>query len=240
MINRLLIAEDNFVAQRVLETMVEDFAEEITIVATYQDLIQALQAKSYDVLLLDFHLNENADVMIPEVRKVVHARDKLAIYILSAEPEKVVARKLQGVPYDGYIGKPVSREQLQNALGQLPTRAEVHDGEGTEVNIAKLENLLGNNTAKVQRVISVFAKEAPAYLDRMEELLHRESWKELKEVVHRARAGYGYVGLTSLHQQLTEWEAAIEQGTNRAAYATILNRLREQTKNAISAIKITQ
>jgi CheY-like chemotaxis protein len=220
MINRILIAEDNFVAQQVLEAMLEGKCHHLIIASNSQEILNALQINSVDLLLLDYHLDRDADVIIPEILSLNPSFSQLPIYILSAEPEIEVKKKLKSIRFDGCIPKPITIENLDLVLTQVDGANTPSNGEdlpSEKIDVSSLEKTLGG-PIHVKRIVSVFVNEAISHLLTMEHLLSQKKWRELKNVIHRARAGYGYIGLNQIVDQLKELELLIDTQGDDAIY----------------------
>jgi CheY-like chemotaxis protein len=232
MLGNILIGEDNLISQQVMEALLEAKCKKIKAVGSYAELMEELEIESYDLLLLDFHLDRDADFMVAQIRQGDSPNKGIPIFILSAEPEITVLEKMRGINIDGYIKKPIDFPRLEVALNrsQLINTFVIADHPLTiDIDLSHLEVLLGDSPDRVKRIVMIFMTETPDYFIRMEHLLAKQDWQNLKALVHRARASYGYLGLTSLHTQLTQWESDIEAGLNQSTYSGIIDAIKAET-----------
>ena len=230
MLGNILIGEDNLVSQQVMEALLEKKCKKITSVAGYAELIGELNKEHYDLLLLDYHLDEDADFMVKQIRQGNSSNKNIPIFILSAEPETVVLEKMRGITIHGYVKKPIDFPLLEATLNRTFTISTPPTHDDIDIiDLSKLEVLLGDSPERVKRIVKIFRTETLDYFVRMEQLLAKQDWQNLRALVHRARASYGYLGLTSLHKQLTEWEGDIDARKNQSSYRQTIDSIKTNT-----------
>lgn len=239
MFGNILIGEDNLVSQQVMEALLETKCKKVTSVAGYAELMNELDKEQYDVLLLDYHLDEDADFMVTQLRNGKSINKNIPVFILSAEPEVVVLEKMRGNTIQGYIKKPIDFALLEAALNHTLTKesSTLQNHNPDIVDLSKLEVLLGDSPERVRRIVKIFKTETLDYFIRMEQLLAKQDWQNLRALVHRARASYGYLGLTSLHNQLTLWEVDIDGRRNQSSYRQTIDSIKANTIEVLKKLE---
>lgn len=233
MLGNILIGEDNLVSQQVMEALLETKCEKLTLVSGYAELIHELNKERYDLLLLDYHMDQDADFMVTQIRLGDSINKNIPVFILSAEPEIVVMEKMREIPFDGYVKKPIDFTQLEAALNHTllirSTSTNEAASSSDEIDLSNLEILMGNNPERVRQIVKIFNKEVNDFFVKMDQLLIKQDWDNLRALVHKARASYGYIGLTSLYTQLTQWESEIEAGRNQNNYYRFIETIKTET-----------
>lgn len=238
MFGNILIGEDNLVSQQVMEALLEKKCNKITSVAGYAELMSELDREQYDLLLLDYHLDEDADFMVAQLRKRESVNKNIPVFILSAEPEAVVLEKMRGITIHGYVKKPIDFALLEAALNRVTKNSGATPNINSDiVDLSKLEVLLGDSPDRVRRIVKIFKAETLDYFIRFEQLLAKEDWQNLRALVHRARASYGYLGLTSLHNQLTLWEGDIDARRNQSSYRQTIDSIKANTLEVLKKLQ---
>lgn len=113
---RILLAEDNVSSQKVILQMLKRLGYKADPVANGIEALQAIERQHYDVVLMDIRMPEMDGL---EATKIIHERwlenrpkvIAITAYALEGDREKCL---LKGM--DGYIAKPVQKEDLVQAL----------------------------------------------------------------------------------------------------------------------------
>ncbi|MBN1322900.1 MAG: response regulator [Methanotrichaceae archaeon] len=112
---RILIAEDNTVNQVVTLRMLKRLGYKADVVANGIEVLQAMERKNYDVILMDVQMPEMDGL---EATKAIHQRwpdgpkiIAMTAYALVGDREKCLAAGM-----DGYICKPTTLDELKAAL----------------------------------------------------------------------------------------------------------------------------
>ncbi|MDD1749191.1 MAG: GAF domain-containing protein [Methanothrix sp.] len=112
----ILLAEDNQVNQKVARLMLKKLGYRADVVSNGREVLQALQKKSYDIILMDVQMPEMDG--LEATRAILDMKFKkrpkilaMTAYALEGDKERCL---LAGM--DGYISKPVQLEELRSAL----------------------------------------------------------------------------------------------------------------------------
>ncbi len=231
---RILVGEDNVITQQVIEALLEDKCSKLMMAGSYHELLQYLREEEPDLLLLDYHLDKDANVGISEIRAI---NKTIPIYILSAEAEPAIGKKMQGTAVAGFLQKPLNMPMLEQIIRPFSTKeVEVTASPVEGEYLTNLKTLLGHNPERLQRIVKIFIDEAPSHFAEMQTLIDQKQWPQLKALVHRVRASYGYLGLQTLHQRITNWETEIEHQRNTDSYPSILQEIKSATEKLIEEI----
>jgi signal transduction histidine kinase/CheY-like chemotaxis protein/HPt (histidine-containing phosphotransfer) domain-containing protein len=121
----VLIVDDNFTNQRVLETQLKIWGMTATSVSSGAEALQKVAEETFDVVLIDFHMPEMDGVTLArQLRRTAQT----PLLLLSSSGEIITGE--DGELFQAQIPKPVKHSHLFNALlritGIEPTSAPIH------------------------------------------------------------------------------------------------------------------
>ncbi|GAA5520674.1 response regulator [Aliifodinibius salicampi] len=118
---KILVAEDNKVNQIVTQKILEREGYEVNIVETGTEAVKAVEENDYDCVLMDIQMPEmdgyEAASLIRETEKV--SNEYIPIIALSAAITEEDRQRSQEVGMNAYVGKPVEREDLLEAIREV-------------------------------------------------------------------------------------------------------------------------
>ncbi|MDD1627711.1 MAG: diguanylate cyclase, partial [Methylococcaceae bacterium] len=150
----ILLAEDSHVNQEVGMDMLREIGYQAHhVVNNKLEALQALAENHYDLFLMDCHMPEmnglQTTIQIRQLEQGQPNKPRVAIIGLSADVQGIVEQYLDA-GMDSYLGKPFSKQQLQDMLERWipikhtePKVCNTYNSENTVVNSnpAELENL---------------------------------------------------------------------------------------------------
>jgi PAS domain S-box-containing protein len=118
---RILSAEDNPVNQRLVVSMLERSGHKVSVAANGREALGALQDKTFDAILMDVQMPEmdgiEATMTIREREAATGAH--VPIIALTAHAMKGDLERCLSAGMDGYVAKPILREDLFAALARV-------------------------------------------------------------------------------------------------------------------------
>jgi two-component system sensor histidine kinase/response regulator len=124
---RILIAEDNPVNQQVVATMLRKRGHHVDIVADGRQAVEAVGARSYDVVLMDVQMPEMDGLAATRaIRDMPHGRS-VPIIALSAHPLAEDRERCLAAGMNGYLTKPVKAHDLFATAEQWADTAQSTD-----------------------------------------------------------------------------------------------------------------
>jgi PAS domain S-box-containing protein len=118
---RILLAEDNPVNQRLAIRLLEKHGHAVTAVGNGIEAVKIFSERSFDVILMDIHMPEmdgietTLHIRLLETKTGTH----VPIIAMTASAMKEDREACLAAGMDGYISKPVSREELLGTLARL-------------------------------------------------------------------------------------------------------------------------
>jgi HPt (histidine-containing phosphotransfer) domain-containing protein len=108
------------------------------------------------------------------------------------------------------------------------------------INLSYLSEVSGNNAEFITQMIELFLQKTPEALEEMNERFRQQNWEELRNIAHRIKPSYTYVGLAEIHKMLAEIEReALENHsqTNVDKVSTLISEVGSKSKEAFKALK---
>ena len=119
----VLVVEDNIVNQKVAAGLLKRLGATVELAANGVEAVAKCREKEYDVVLMDCHMPEmDGYAATMEIRKMDGAVRHLPIVALTAGVSGEERLKALQAGMDGFLAKPVNREELASTLAAFPRR----------------------------------------------------------------------------------------------------------------------
>ena len=228
---RILLAEDNEINQKVAIRLLERLGHRADIASDGREAVARLEHASYDVILMD--------VQMPEMNGLEASRAICVRWPVGRRPRIVAmtAEAMQGdreqclaAGMDDYIAKPVTLDQLRDALAKCPpvggaaaiqarpaeTSVVENPGGAAEIVIDhgvldQLREDLGGN-ARLHEVIVTFLEKTPAALASLYDAARRGDADAVRQAVHMIKGTSAILGARPLAEQCAELEHLSRSG----------------------------
>ncbi len=124
---RLLLAEDNTVNQKVALMLLDRLGYRADVAANGQEVLAALVRQTYDIILMDVQMPEmdGLEATRTIVRKYPNPARRPWIIALTANAMQGDREQCLAVGMNDYISKPIRREELETALNRARTERSV-------------------------------------------------------------------------------------------------------------------
>lgn len=117
---RILVADDNRTNLALIQEMLARDAHEVLAVATGQATLDALATGDFDLVLLDFNMQDIDGATVYETYRFGRLHTA-PVYFVTADSSALTAQRLQSLDAAGVIYKPVTFDKLRSALAaQFP------------------------------------------------------------------------------------------------------------------------
>jgi signal transduction histidine kinase/ActR/RegA family two-component response regulator len=119
----VLVVEDNVVNQKVAAGLLKRLGATVELAANGVEAVAKCREKEYDVVLMDCHMPEmDGYAATMEIRKMDGAVRHLPIVALTAGVSGEERLKALQAGMDGFLAKPVNRDELASTLAAFPRR----------------------------------------------------------------------------------------------------------------------
>ena len=205
---KVLVVEDIALNQLLMKTLLDDFGFERDIAANGKIAIEKLQAKSYDIILMDLQMPEmNGFEATEYIRNKMNS--KIPIIALTADVTTVDLEKCKAVGMNDYIAKPVDEKILYSKIIALTKKPEVikttasNMNEKTDSEKAKCTNLdylmlrTKSNPALMMEMISAYLEQTPPLISAIKKSMKDKDWKSLNSAVHKILPSFSIMGIST-------------------------------------------
>jgi signal transduction histidine kinase/DNA-binding response OmpR family regulator len=118
--DRILLAEDNLVNQKVAAKMLEKLDYRVDIVADGKAAVAAWQTGRYDLILMDCQMPElDGYEATRKIRRLENGTQHIPIVALTAHAMKGAEEECIAAGMDAYLAKPIDRDELDAKLARF-------------------------------------------------------------------------------------------------------------------------
>jgi len=200
---KVLVVEDIALNQLLMKTLLDDFGFERDIAANGKIAIEKLQAKSYDIILMDLQMPEmNGFEATDYIRNKMNS--KIPIIALTADVTTVDLAKCKAVGMNDYIAKPIDEKLLYSkiiGLVKKPSLVKYDSDKGDVIaklkciDLAYLLHRTKSDPKLMMEMISLYLEQTPPLIIAMKQSLLDKDWKSLYSSVHKMIPSFSIMGI---------------------------------------------
>jgi PAS domain S-box-containing protein len=221
---KVLVVEDIALNQLLMKTLLDDFGFERDIAGNGQIAIEKLQARSYDIILMDLQMPVmNGFEATEYIRNTMNS--KIPIIALTADVTTVDLAKCKAVGMNDYIAKPVDERVLYSKIVGL-VKKPVFRSIPKEIDKAVVEKLkcidlkylnqrTKSNPAIMMEMISLYLEQTPPLINTMKQSLLDQDWTSLRSAVHKMIPSFSIMGISTdfenMAKKVQEYSSIKEQ-----------------------------
>jgi two-component system sensor histidine kinase/response regulator len=213
---RVLLAEDNLVNQRVALGNLEKLGYRADVVNNGIAVLEAVERQKYDVILMDCQM---PDLDGYQATKEIRKREKnsrhtwiiaMTANVMVGDREKCLAAGM-----DDYVSKPLRREELRAALARVVT------GTMPSLDVTMLKSLQEDGEDEFAELIELFVTSAPGSITDMKRALEKSDAKALAMAAHTLKGSCSNWGPSPLREMCAELEIMGRAGRIESAAAAV-------------------
>lgn len=205
---KVLVVEDIALNQLLMKTLLDDFGFERDIASNGKIAIEKLQAKSYDIILMDLQMPEmNGFEATAFIRNNMNS--KIPIIALTADVTTVDLAKCKAVGMNDYIAKPVDERLLYSKIIGLvkkpaPMKSIIEKEISEEKNkktkcidLQYLSHRTKSDPKLMMEMISLYLEQTPPLINAMKKGLEDKDWDTLHAAVHKMIPSFSIMGIST-------------------------------------------
>ena len=227
---KVLVVEDIPLNQLLMKTLLDDFGFERDIASNGKIAIEKLQAKSFDVILMDLQMPEmNGFEATDYIRNTMHSN--IPIIALTADVTTVDLAKCKKVGMNDYIAKPVDERLLfskivglvkkpshiMNTSSELESESiEIVDNKRIRcIDLQYLNTRTKSNPQLMMEMISLYLEQTPRLITAMNKGLADKDWGTLHAAVHKMIPSFAIMGISTdfenIAKKIQEYASTLQQ-----------------------------
>ncbi len=225
---RILIAEDNPISRRLLNSILKDCA----IIDTAHDgeeAILACQNQVYSAILLDLHMPKyNGLETAAKIRQQSTLHTQIPIILISANGLDLQQTDLQQAGIKLAIQKPIDEQYLLRHLLQL-----IADPKKTAIDWSVCVAKLSGNIPLATEFLAEFVKELHKHRVELINIFTTNDCDALEKIVHQIHGACCFCGVSALQKQASYLENKLRQAKSTADVEQDFLRLLEEMEAVI-------
>jgi two-component system sensor histidine kinase/response regulator len=180
---RVLLAEDNFINQRLVLAMLEKMNYEITAVGTGTAAVRAVQQESFDVVLMDVQMPEmngldaTRAIRTWELQRGAH----IPIIAMTAHAMKGTHEDCLCAGMDAFLSKPVRPQELIDILGKI---AANKTEDRATFDLSSLRQRISDDDDLLYELTRMFQEECPRLLKAIQDALEAGDAAAVERTAH--------------------------------------------------------
>ena len=213
---KVLLAEDKPMNRRLATLMLEKMGCLVATVNDGEEVLEKLKAERFDLILMDVQMPKidglEATVMIRSSNDpVLHEIPIIAMTAYSAHKDQERCL-LAGMDY--FISKPISSEELYNAISQVMTgrKAVIMKSSVLPCDLLDMLNRIDGNIELLAELVEMFFEDYPLDIIKLTEALEHKDIKTLKLIIHGLKGELGNMGMTTAYKIICELDNLVKAG----------------------------
>jgi signal transduction histidine kinase/DNA-binding response OmpR family regulator len=219
---RILVAEDNAINQRFVESLLRKNGHAVTLVENGHQAVAAVRDGDYDVVLMDVQMPDLGGVEATrQIRALPPPKNQVRVIALTAHAMLGAKEEYLGAGMDDFVSKPIDSALLLANLvrNESAAVATEPDSDGLVFDLARLEVLASYlQPAQLRDFAELYLEHSVGSADRIAELAAHGDYDAMAQEVHvlvGAAGNAGAVETYQLAQALAAASAAGDEATCR-------------------------
>ena len=218
----ILVAEDNLINQKLIETILNQWSCQFTMVDNGIDALKASEQSLFDVILMDINMPKmNGYEATQRIRENNdNMNQQTPIITLTAAALQEERNKMYNLGVNDFVTKPFAPDQLQKTILDCIADKESVDHSVEEnvsisnelYNLEYLHKFCSNNIDFVHEMVQIFLTENPQKLEQLSKGLDKSDWDLIKNICHQLKSTYGTLGMKKQEQLAKDIEQACKTG----------------------------
>lgn len=235
----VLLAEDEVISQLLFKKLVDNIGCNTTIVEDGKQAITFLTNTKFDIIFLDLHMPffSGYDV-IEQIKKPTSINYNTPVILVSgtASEEEITTALANG--FDKLLVKPYTPVQFYLTINTYCSSEFDIDIESTNsIDLTMIKGLYNNEQALIDSLLSIIKQELLKNLASMEEPGFFSSPLLIKNLIHKIRPSFNYLGLKEIAEQLLELEKKLEAGSPINNIKQVCENISFITKKTLQDLK---
>ncbi len=204
---KILVGEDNDTNQKVIRTILEYGGYAVDIFKNGNDILNAIEEKTYDLVILDMHMPEIDGIEAAKALRFLQVSNKrIPIIMLTADATVDAIDASNEADIDFFMTKPLESEKLLKAIEKLTQpneaalQAEIFESDQQVLNHKTLDQLskINTNPDFMKELINGFISDTKKLITKIKLSIEEENFEEVQEHAHAIKGSAHNIGALAI------------------------------------------
>ncbi len=252
--HKLLLVEDNETNQQVASEILLDVGFEVDIRENGKLALQAVQEKSYDVVLMDIQMPVMDGIeACKKIRALGHHFQTLPIIAMTAHALSGDSAKSLEAGMNDHVTKPINPEELFQSISQWIEAGEKPEDQINNIAETASEDLpelpgieleeglarMRGNWLSYKKILKGFRQKQCDSADALSSYLQNSELEEAGHIAHTLKGSGGNIGAQALSQIAAKVEQACKDG-NKDQALSLFDDLALQLEKVINGLAVLE
>ncbi len=225
---RVLVADDSHVNLMLTEMMLHNLGVQVQTVSNGREAVERIEQVPFDLVLMDISMPVMDGIEATKLIRQMTDRSATPIVAQTAHNLAGDRERFLKEGMDDFLAKPIAKHDLVCVLAQYLSLSDPNEAESADDDhpicdqsiVQSLCNEIGG--ANLDKVISMFEKEAESSLPRIIELSNKQEWSQVAKRAHALSSSARSFGATRLGLTLKKIEHSIKSGDTQSPPQSIM------------------
>ena len=230
---RILLAEDGLTNQKLALGILGKWGHSVTVAMNGQEAVTAFQSQTFDLILMDVQMPEMDGYQATgRIRELEGGRSRIPIIAMTARAMKGDRERCLAAGMDGYVPKPVRRDELLRAMAPMVVSrcTPPQTVRAASVPWAKVLIDFGGDQQLLSDILGTIIEETPKLVASLEQAIATGNISEAHRFAHTLKGTLRILHVTPLIELAEALETAARGGSLPAEgliLVTLKSRLAE-------------
>ncbi len=255
---RILIAEDDFVNQKLIMHSMQATGAQFTIAGNGAEAIECLLENDFDLILMDINMPEMDGFEATEyIRKTL--KSNIPIIAMTGWSSKEDTNKFERVGMNGALPKPFGLDALYKTLDDIlisqisvpvitpaepepkPTAVQnllvEEDDDMPLVDLTMLNELSESDNEYKKTIINMFLETMPETIQQIDREFANENWDAFSKAAHYAKSSLSVINVESLRLLVGKMEMYAKKLEHLDQLEGMVKQMKEQYAKVVTILE---
>ncbi|MBU2550168.1 MAG: PAS domain S-box protein [Proteobacteria bacterium] len=234
---RILVAEDNEVNRKLVERLLEKRGHQTVMAGTGLEALAAVKKERFDLVLMDVNMPEMDGLAATAAIREMEAgtgRERVPILAMTAQAMKGDRERCLAAGMDGYLAKPIKRDEFIAAIENLLRPAGPHEEKPVRpafvekvLDRKKLVDLVGGDMGLIKELVVLYLERLPKVTSELREAVGRGDARAVQASAHSLKGMSGNLRAVMVAEAASRLERMADVGNLSNAEAGLDHLERE-------------
>lgn len=255
---RILVAEDNDINRFILQKILRQWNVQPEFAETGTEAVDKASAKEYDIILMDIEMPGMNGYRATEIirNEFTGPMRNVPIVAMTGHAMQGERQKCMDSGMTDYLSKPFQPEDLRLLILKLTSdqntstdaavtatstlTLEVSSAISAEprcTDLSFLREISDGNEQFFKEFIEMFIANTPPALSALQENYANKEWEKLRQVAHKMKPSFNYIGLKELSQLAAKVEENAKNHSESTETEAMINRILEVSRKALTELQ---